>query len=96
MAQKYDLNDNVRTSLYEYVSEKNFLDKKKMTIHWLASDLIGGDVSSPNRADSYVDSILTAIQECKTSANVMISTKIESHRIDTTSPSFYCLGIFDF
>ncbi|CAF1242516.1 unnamed protein product [Adineta steineri] len=84
LKKKYNINDNVRISLYECANEwvdaigdKNFL---------------GG--SEPNLADLNVYGVLTAIQGCEAFQDLMTNTKIqpwfermknlvEPHRIDT-------------
>lgn len=84
LKKKYQLNDNVRLSLYECGDEwANAVGDK---------DFLGG--SEPNLADLNVYGILTAIQGCEAFDDLMKNTKIgpwfermrnliEPHRIDT-------------
>jgi len=83
LRKKYNLNDNVRISLYECGDEwANAVGDK---------DFLGG--SEPNLADLNVYGILTAIQGCEAFDDLMTNTKIqpwfermknlvEPHRID--------------
>ncbi|CAF3358532.1 unnamed protein product [Rotaria socialis] len=67
LKSKYNLNDNVRLSLYEYANE------------WVKAvgnkDFLGG--SEPNLADLNVYGVLTAIQGCEAFQDLMSNTKIQ-------------------
>ncbi len=84
LKKKYNLNNDVRLSLYECANEwvkavgkKDFLGKEwdwkdHLWLFWL---FIGG--SEPNLADLNVYGILTAIQGCEAFQDLMNNTQIQ-------------------
>jgi microsomal prostaglandin-E synthase 2 len=85
LKKKYNLNDNVRVSLYECgeewanaIGEKDFLGKidfREGLNSNIISFFLGG--SEPNLADLNVYGILTAMQGCEAFKDLMINTKIQ-------------------
>jgi len=85
LKKKYDLNDNVRISLYECgdewanaIGDKDFLGKKNEEYYRkkkFSVFFLGG--SEPNLADLNVYGILTAIQGSDAFQDLMINTKIQ-------------------
>lgn len=82
LKKKYQLNDDVRSSLYECgeewanaVGDKDFLGKKHLfSLLLFIRSILGG--TRPNVADLNVYGILTAIQGCEAFEDLMTHTKL--------------------